>query len=103
MCPGFTPDRLEVVTWKYSVTMDSNNYTLSNADEAVQSLEPMLALNLLGLLECGNVTGRRLSADFGIVGMDFLPDDLPEGGKWIGSCWVEVAISISTSRLSIQL
>lgn len=22
MCPGFTPDRLEVVTWKYSVTMD---------------------------------------------------------------------------------
>ena len=61
--------------------MESNNYTLSDADGAVLSLEPLLALNLLDILECGNLTGRRLSADFGIVGMDFLPDDLPEGGK----------------------
>jgi hypothetical protein len=81
MCPGFTPDRLEVVTWKYSVTLESDNYTLEDADAAVKLLEPMLGSSLLGLLECGNVTGRKLTADFGIVGMDYLPNDLAEGGK----------------------
>lgn len=81
LCPGFTPDRLEVVTWKYSVTMQSNDDTLQDADAAVQIFEPTLGSDLLGLLECADVSGRRLTADFGIVGMDYLPDDNLEGGK----------------------
>ena len=94
MCPGFTPDRLEVVTWKYSVTMDREKYTVKDADKAVESLEPMLASSLLGLLECGNVTARRLTADYGMVGMDYLPNDLPEGGKRVGCVWDKTAFHV---------
>lgn len=82
VCPGSTPERQEAVWWTYSVTLDLPEYTVEDADGAVEVLELGLRSDLLGLMQCDNVTvGRKLASDYGIVGMDYLPDDIHEEGK----------------------
>lgn len=79
-----TPDLQEVVWWTYSVTLQDPKYTSEDADGAVEALEVLLRSDLLGLLQCDNPTmngERNLASDFGIVGVDYLPDDLREEGR----------------------
>jgi hypothetical protein len=103
MCPGFTPARQAVVWWTYSVTLDLPEYTAEDADGAVQVVEQVLRSDLLGLLQCDNPTGRMLASDFGIVGIDFLPDDLREEGKNDESNYSHPSSPISTLNSSHPL
>lgn len=63
------------------MTMNSTSLTAEDADVAVKTFEPLLRYNLEDILQCDNPTRRKLASDFGIVGMDYIPDDEPLGGK----------------------
>lgn len=81
-----------------------DGYGAEDANGAVETMEPQLLSNLLSLLECGRVDGPRLAADYGIVGMDYLPVDTRlEEGKSIfavDSLWM---IRYDTDSLLYEL
>lgn len=81
MCPGSTVGKTEVVWWTYAVTLDEKWYGLDDADKSVGALEPLLQSYVMSLMDCNRPDGRRLVTEFGIAGVDVLPDDLYEEGK----------------------
>lgn len=100
-CPGTTVNRQQSVWWTYSLTMNSTSSGVEDADASVEALEPLLRFNLLDLLECNNPTRRRLASDYGILGMDYLPDDLREEGKNF-LFWQQVLNSAPSDRHILQ-
>lgn len=83
ICPGVSVASEEVVWWTYSVTLDDVLYTSEDADASISILEPELQSSIVNLLDCNRPSsGRHLQTEFGIVGMDVIPNDVAqEEGK----------------------